>query len=174
MRVEFHISRSEQDLFESSLEAVLLNVDKATKRSTTQACEEILEESLKQVPRDTGTLASTAFYDVARNRSTKRYTYQGVVGYAGTAGAGASYDKLNPKSGAKVSSYAVRVHEDLDAKHPNGGKAKFLEDPVRAYGTDNFSRVAETNWRHAIDASNAGTNLTRFQEVTYVTFNKPN
>lgn len=161
MRIEFHISKAEQNAFESSLEAVLLNVDTATKRSTEQACKDILEESLKQVPRDTGTLASTAFYDVARNRGTKRYTYQGVVGYAGTAGSGAAYDRLNPKSGAKVSSYAVRVHEDLDAKHPNGGKAKFLEDPVRAYGASNFKRVAETNWRYAIDASNASTTLTR-------------
>ena len=162
MRVEFHISRHELGSFESSLEAVLLNVDTATKRGTEQACKEILAESLEQVPRDTGTLASTAFYDVVRNMGTKRYTYQGIVGYAGTAGVGASYDRFNPKSRSKVSSYAVRVHEDLGAKHPNGGKAKFLEDPVRAYGADNFSRVAETNWRHAIDASNAGTTLTRF------------
>lgn len=26
-------------------------------------------------------------------------------------------------------SYAIYVHEDLQAKHPNGGKAKFLTDP---------------------------------------------
>lgn len=161
MRVEFHISRAEQHAFESSLEAVLLSVDTATKRGTEQACREILEESLKQVPRDTGTLASTAFYDVSRNMLTKRYTYQGVVGYAGSAGGGTSHDRLNPKSGANVSSYAVRVHEDLDAKHPNGGKAKFLEDPVRAYGSNRFKRVAETNWRHAINASSNGTTLTR-------------
>lgn len=161
MRIEFHISKAEQNAFEASLEAVLLNVDTATKRGTEQACKDILEESLKQVPRDTGTLASTAFYDVVRNMGTKRYTYQGIVGYASTSGIGASYDRLNPKSTSRVSSYALRVHEDLDAKHPNGGKAKFLEDPVRAYGADNFKRVATTYWRHAINASNAGTTLTR-------------
>lgn len=27
--------------------------------------------------------------------------------------------------------YAVYVHEDLTAKHPNGGQAKFLEQPMR-------------------------------------------
>lgn len=159
MRVEFHISKAEQGKFESSLEALLFNVDTATKRGTEQACREIMDESLKQVPRDTGTLASTAFYDVVRNRATKRYTYQGVVGYAGTAGSGASFDKLNPKSGSNVSDYAVRVHEDLDAKHPNGGKAKFLEDPVRAYGNERFSRVAETNWRYAIESSDGRATL---------------
>lgn len=28
--------------------------------------------------------------------------------------------------------YAVYVHEDLEANHPNGGQAKFLEEPFRA------------------------------------------
>ena len=27
--------------------------------------------------------------------------------------------------------YAVYVHEDLTANHPNGGQAKFLEEPAR-------------------------------------------
>jgi hypothetical protein len=29
--------------------------------------------------------------------------------------------------------YAVYVHEDLEAFHPNGGKAKFLEDPFQRH-----------------------------------------
>lgn len=153
MRIQFHISKTELNKFERSTEAVVLNVDTATKRATEQACREILEESLAQVPRDTGALASTGFYEVERNMGTKHYTYQGTIGYAGTAGKGAAYDKLNPKSRSKVSDYAVRVHEDLTAKHPNGGKAKFLEDPVRAYGSSNFKRVAETNWRYAIEGA---------------------
>lgn len=160
MRVEFRVSKAELGAFESSLEAALFNIDTATKRGTEQACREILKESLEQVPRVTGMLASTAFYEVQRN-NTKRYTYRGVIGYAGTAGVGARHDRFNPKSAAMVSSYAVRVHEDLSAKHPNGGKAKFLEDPVRRYGAAHFKRVAETNWRYAIDASNSGTTLTK-------------
>lgn len=160
MRIEFRISNAVQNAFKSSLEAALFNIDTATKRGTDQACREILEESLKQVPRDTGTLASTAFYEVQRN-ATKRYTYRGVIGYAGTAGSAIEHDKLNPSSAAMASSYAVRVHEDLDAKHPNGGKAKFLEDPVRSYGASRFKRVAETNWRYAIDALNSGVKLTK-------------
>ena len=127
MRIQCHISQPELNQFESSTEAVVLNVDTATKRATEQACREILEESLAQVPRDTGALASTGFYEVERNMGTKSHTYQGTIGYAGTAGKG--------------------------AKHPNGGKAKFLEDPVRAYGSSNFKRVAETNWRYAIEGA---------------------
>lgn len=153
MRIQFHIGKAELNKFESSTEAVVLSVDTATKRATEQACREILEESLAQVPRDTGALASTGFYEVERNMGTKHHTYQGTIGYAGTAGKGAAYDKPNPKSRSKVSDYAVRVHEDLTAKHPNGGKAKFLEDPVRAYGSSNFKRVAETNWRYAIEGA---------------------
>lgn len=156
MRINFYLSKPELDKFASSCEAVITNVGTATKSGTTLACQQILEESLKQVPRDTDTLASTGFYDVSRRTATKRYTYEGVVGYAGMAGAGASRDRLNPKSRSMVSSYAMKVHEDLSAFHPNGGKAKFLEDPVRDYGARNFKRVAETHWRWAIQLSNAG------------------
>jgi hypothetical protein len=31
--------------------------------------------------------------------------------------------------------YAVYVHEDLTAKHPNGGQAKFLEQPMREHAS---------------------------------------
>lgn len=31
--------------------------------------------------------------------------------------------------------YAVFVHEDLQANHPRGGQAKFLEQPARQYRT---------------------------------------
>lgn len=156
MRINFYISKADRNAFASSLEAVITNVGTATKRGTEQACREILADSLAQVPRDTGTLASTAFYEVRRRMSTKRHTYEGVVGYAGMVGSGYNRDRINPKSGSAVSQYAVRVHEDLGARHPNGGKAKFLEDPVRAYGASRFKRVAETNWRWAINASNSG------------------
>lgn len=151
MRVDFYISPNEQRKFASSMEAVIRNVYTGTKRATEQACQEILEDSLRQVPRDTGTLASTAFYDVQRRRTTKRYTYEGIVGYAGMVGAGYSHDRFNPKSRRAASEYAFIVHEDLGAVHPNGGKAKFLEDPVRDYAAARFKRVAETYWRYAIE-----------------------
>lgn len=156
MRIDFYIAGAQQDKFAASCEAVIRNVGSATRRGTEQACQEILEESLKQVPRDTGTLASTAFYEVQRRMATKNYTYEGTVGYAGMSGAGVAHDRLNAKSRVMASAYAVRVHEDLDASHPNGGKAKFLEDPVREYGRVHFKRVAETAWRYAIETSDAG------------------
>jgi hypothetical protein len=30
--------------------------------------------------------------------------------------------------------YAARQHEELDWEHPKGGKAKFLEDPLKRHG----------------------------------------
>ena len=155
MRVDFYISPNERRKFAASCEAVIRNVDRGTKSATELACQDILEESLRQVPRDTGTLASTAFYEVTRRTALKGYIYQGVIGYAGLVGAGAGRDAYNPVSRRYASEYAVRVHEDLSAEHPNGGKAKFLEDPVRQYA-GRFKRVATTYWRWAIETSNSG------------------
>lgn len=42
--------------------------------------------------------------------------------------------KKRPDISVKVgyqAEYAVYVHENLDANHPNGGQAKFLEQPAR-------------------------------------------
>ena len=39
--------------------------------------------------------------------------------------------------------YAIFVHEDLDAKHPNGGQAKFLESAVQEATPGMSVRVGE-------------------------------
>jgi hypothetical protein len=38
--------------------------------------------------------------------------------------------------------------------HPNGGKAKFLEDPVRNWAAGKFARTAMTYWKQAITYTN--------------------
>ena len=110
------------DGFEASLRTAIDRVDRGTKKATINACEEILEESLKQVPRDTETLAKSGYIEI--KGAYKNFT--GEVGYGGNG------DPINPKTGEPASSYALIVHEDLTAEHPVG-KAKFLEDPVREY-----------------------------------------
>lgn len=85
--------------------------------------------------------------------------YSGTVGTVGAlisqgfiGGIRGTYgDEINPRSGIPVSRYAGIVHEDLSLQHPRGGKAKFLEDPVRAY-TAKFESVAEEHWRWAISS----------------------
>ncbi len=41
-------------------------------------------------------------------------------------------------------SYALYVHEDMEAQHPNGGQAKFLEQPMRQYRSELLDMVAES------------------------------
>ena len=84
----------------------------------------ILERSLAEVPRDTETLASIAGITEVKVSNTIIST---SVGY-GVNGV----DAYNAKSKAMASSYMLEVHEDLTQNHPNGGKAKFLEDPTNS------------------------------------------
>lgn len=69
---------------------------------------------------------------------------------------------INPKSSLPASAYAGTVHEDLDMAHPNGGKAKFLEDPVRNWASGKFARTAMTYWAKAINWSKFNTSGMRF------------
>ncbi|NLD21611.1 MAG: hypothetical protein GX664_03895 [Bacteroidales bacterium] len=118
-RAAFNIEYSK---FSKSLEVLLSKVERGTKKATRQACEEILAESLRQVPKDTNTLAKSAFYEI----HGKYRNFTATIGYGGNG------DPINPKTGRPASDYMVVVHEDLQAHHPVG-KAKFLEDPVREY-----------------------------------------
>ncbi len=45
--------------------------------------------------------------------------------------------------------YAVYVHEDLEANHPNGGQAKYLEQPARELQHDMVAIV-----RRSVEAKN--------------------
>lgn len=164
MNIQWYLSPGERSKFVNACEAVIRNVGTGTKSATEQACKDILKESLAQVPRDTGALASTGFYEVTRRGARKGYAYEGTVGYAGQAGSGYAHDAINSKTGKPVSLYATIVHEDLDAWHMVGN-AKFLERPVRDYAAKNFKRVAETHWKFAIEMSNAGGTMIMPTEV---------
>lgn len=151
MRVSFNFNKRTVADFEGTCEATIRNVGRGTKRATEEACKAILAESLAQVPRDTATLAKSAGYKVWRRTDTSinTWAYEGLVGYAIT------HDPINPKTGHPASSYAMEVHEDLYVRH-KVGKAKFLEDPVRAYATDNFRRNVFNYWNASIKQSGGG------------------
>lgn len=116
------------------LENTMRHVGTGTKKATIAICEEILDESLGEVPAETYTLASSAFFDVTHNDTGSGF--MGVVGYGGNG------DPVNPKSGQRASEYMIIVHEDLQAIHPLG-KAKFLEDPVKR-----VQRRLNPRWAH--------------------------
>lgn len=112
----------EYSKFDKALDVMMDHVQRGTKKATTAACQEILAESLKQVPRETNTLADSAGYQVFG--AYRNFT--GLVGY------GYNGNPINPKTGQRATEYMVAVHENLFANHPVG-KAKFLEDPMKAY-----------------------------------------
>lgn len=127
MKTNFNINFTE---FNRNCEVAIEKVQRGTKKATKAACEEILKDSLNEVPRHTSTLAKSAFYEVLG--SYKNFT--AILGYGGNG------DPINSDTGRPASEYMVVVHEDLSAMHPIG-KAKYLEDPVRRYEQRFPSRI---------------------------------
>ena len=128
MKVTFGVTPGSLEDTISSIAGVMINVNNGVKWATEVACASIYEASIEQVPKDTYTLAESAFWKVERRTelSSKSYRYRGIVGYGGNG------DPINPKNGKHASQYAAEVHEDLSVPHRNG-KAKFLEDPLREF-----------------------------------------
>lgn len=79
----------------------------------------VISESNKLVPRDTQALAESWG---AHAVETQRGHYKAIASYGGGTRTGPT---MNAPNG--IVTYAVQVHEDLEAHH-NNGQAKFLED----------------------------------------------
>lgn len=135
-QVSFEFTKRELGKFDAACEIAIRNVFSGTKKATEAACQEIIQNSAEQVPKETLTLLASAFYEVSRRSDTAATTwaYEAILGYGGNG------DPINPRTGRPASSYMVAVHEDLTAFHVTG-KAKFLEDPVREYAANNFQRT---------------------------------
>ena len=82
--------------------------------------QKVLADSLPLVPVDTGTLRASG-YVTEPKREGDQVTIE--IGFGGPAA------KINPVSGESSDSYAIFVHENLEAHHPVG-QAKFLEQPL--------------------------------------------
>lgn len=115
----------------STFERTVVRVRRESKRIILEEAQEVMLESLAQVPRDTLTLMNSAFIKPLADGSVE-------IGY-GDSGT------LNPKSGAPAEDYMVEQHENLSLRHPNGGKAKFLEDPLNEHAL-----VLEQKWAHKV------------------------
>ena len=131
MRVSIAIDAANLNTFNARCEAMISKVGNGSRKALVEACNIISEDSLNQVPRDTDTLAFSQFWEITGNYKTG---WDAVIGYGGNG------DPINPKTGRPASSYMVTVHEDLTALHIQG-KAKFLEDPIRAFATQRFPRT---------------------------------
>lgn len=117
MKVTYNIDGVKE--LKSNLRRSRLAITKAAKQAIRDEAESIMQDSLEEVPKDTGTLASAAYIETLANGDVE-------FGYGGPNNA------INPKSGTATDDYMVAVHERLDVIHPNG-KAKFLEDPLNRH-----------------------------------------
>jgi len=109
-------------------EAVKIAEEAGLKALRTRA-EAILTEAIDETPIDTGTLRRSGtvtvgalpdgaqVYEAAESGAEMKDAFPGPVGKEN-----AVYISFNTP-------YALRQHEELDYKHPRGGKAKYLEDP---------------------------------------------
>ena len=128
---EFSFDKSSLSEFDAQCNAAISKLGNGSRKALVEACREILNDSMAQVPLDTSTLMMSAFWEITGHYKTG---WDAVIGYGGNG------DPINPKTGKPASSYMVAVHEDLSAKHPIG-KAKYLEDPVRDYASRKFPRT---------------------------------
>ena len=104
------------DTLQGKITRQKIKVKREAKKVCLAEAEEIMKESLAEVPRDTEALADSAFIEQQENGDV-------IFGY------GKDNVQTNPKSGRLTSEYMMAVHERLDVHH-DVGKAKFLEDPI--------------------------------------------
>ena len=104
----------------------------AAMQALREEAETIMTESKRRVPVKYGTLKGSGFVEP---------TEDGVrLAYGGAA-----------------ADYAIYVHENLEANHPGGGEAKYLERPVLEALPGLAERVAKTmiQIREKLNANNA-------------------
>jgi len=90
----------------------------ASKQAILEEAQEIMADSVEQVPQMSGALLASASIEQDAQGNVE-------FGYGGKP-------QINPLTGEDVNSYMISVHERLDVVHPQG-KAKFLEDPINTH-----------------------------------------
>jgi hypothetical protein len=83
-----------------------------------QEAEQILDQSIPLVPVDTGLLVSSGIVEEQANGADIRYGGHGLA------------------------PYAIRIHEDTQLNHPNGGQHSFLREPFYAATAGMLARLA--------------------------------
>ena len=102
----------------NSIRRNIRNMKKEVKEKTIEAFEDVVldlaDKALNLAPVDTGRLRKSADPEVKikANKITATVTFSAK----------------NPDNGYD---YALIQHEDLSFKHPNGGQAKYLEQPLK-------------------------------------------
>lgn len=118
MAIKFNFNINGVQGLNGNLNYLKTMVPTATHERLLDEVNAIMAESLTEVPRDTNSLADSAFVEDNAGNIT--------FGYGG------NNVKTNPKNGESTEDYMLIVHEDLSVNHPVG-KAKFLEDPINRH-----------------------------------------
>lgn len=109
---------------------------KAGMKALRTGAEAILSQAIDETPLDTGTLRRSGTVSVG-----------GLVdGTGGTVESGSEqkvYISFNTP-------YAARQHEEIGLRHPMGGKAKYLEDPLNRNAAK-VQKLAELTIRKALE-----------------------
>ena len=138
--IQFNFDRASLGRFNTQCNVAISKLQAGTKRALKEACEDIMKDSLAQVPRETQTLASSIFYEIYGSSGN----FSAEVGYGKGGG-------INPRTGKIARYYMLAVHENLNAWHLIG-KAKFLEDPVAAYARDRFPQTVLKHARQSLSS----------------------
>lgn len=139
-----HIDDKSLENFNRQVYGIISAAGSGAKSLVEETIMNIRVDSQRFIPKDTETLLESGYSKVTEHMAfslepalggTKIFTqYVGTVGYGDDRATGT----INPKTGLRPSQYAWKVHEDMTAKHPNGGQAKFLERAYREYINSEF------------------------------------
>lgn len=102
------------------LKNIPVGAEAVAKKELEMSLADLQAKAQSLTPVDSSALKKSAFHEVNDTADG----FSGIVGYAKLDGE-YSMGKTPPYK------YALRQHEDLSFKHPNGGQAKFLEQPFK-------------------------------------------
>lgn len=128
MKITYSTSKKHNSALSRELTRLGKRLPWGLKKVAMEEAQSIMDESLAEVPKDTNSLASSAYINQDRKGNI-------------TFGYGGKNAQTNPVSGSNTEEYMLAVHERLDVHHPNG-KAKFLEDPVNRHAAALEQNVA--------------------------------
>lgn len=99
----------------------------AAARGLLQGADDVIEASRAVAPRETGELRQSAYTGVDESS---------LIAIAG-------YDVPRDIK-------TIKQHEDLTYRHPSGEQAKFLEKPLRSFGTGGLTRAVADEVRRVL------------------------
>jgi hypothetical protein len=110
---------------QAAFDAKLKEIDgKVTPEALKEVAFDLLGKAVQLAPVDTGDLRGSGAVDIDENSNTATVSFN--------------------------TPYAVRQHEELEYRHPQGGQAKYLEQPFKE-NADKYIKHLAASVRKAVD-----------------------